>query len=154
MRGVAGLLAARVRRVGGLGVAQQLRQRAGQHAVAAVLPGLPGVLGGLAQMLFFQARAESLISRYHFARLAAPRHPSLFDPDGARAETLDQHRVVRDEEHRLARFAKILHPVERFALKVDVADRQGFIHDQNVRINVDCRGKGQTHQHSGRIGLH
>lgn len=114
---------------------------------------MPPVAGRFAQPLFFEPRAERLVRRDDLFRVADHRHPPLLQPQRARAEPLDQRRLVRDEEHRLPGFAKILHPVKRLALEIDVADRQGFVNDQHVRIDMDRRSEGQPHQHSGRIGL-
>ena len=38
-------------------------------------------------------------------------------------------------------------------LKDRVADRECFIHDQNIWLGVDRDGKGEAHVHARRVGL-
>ena len=47
-----------------------------------------------------------------------------------------------------------MHLAHATLAKIDVAHRQGFIHQQDFRIHVDGHGERQPHHHAARIRFH
>ena len=61
---------------------------------------------------------------------------------------------VRDEQDGDAARAQFVHLAHAALAEVDVADRQRFIHQQDLGVHVDGHGEGQPHHHAAGIGLH
>ena len=61
---------------------------------------------------------------------------------------------VRDEQDGDAARAQLVDLAHAALPEVDVADRQRFVHQQDLRIDIDRDREGQPHHHAARIGLH
>ena len=79
---------------------------------------------------------------------------ALVEPQRLVAEPLDQVQRVRDEQDRLAAPAELGELVEALVRERLVADRQHFVDQQHVGIDVDRHGEPEAHVHAGRVGLH
>ena len=60
---------------------------------------------------------------------------------------------MRDEQDRLAAAAELRELVEALVREALVADREHFVDQQHVGIDVDRDGEAQPHVHAGRVGL-
>ncbi len=61
---------------------------------------------------------------------------------------------MRHEQDRLAAALELRELVEALVGEALVADRQHFVDEQHVGIDVDRDGKPEAHVHAGRIRLH
>ena len=95
-----------------------------------------------------------LIHIHHFARrpfsdkfaLMKQNHPvTVFD---------NASHIVCNHQDGRALFADLLHPAVAFGLEEYISYRQSLIYDQNFRIYVDRKSKGQTDKHTAGIGLY
>ena len=79
--------------------------------------------------------------------------PALFHEEAAIAQPLDHVHVVADEDHRppAARHVSIL--PRHFFWNCGVADRQHFIDDQDLRLEMRGHRKGQPHVHAAGVAL-
>ena len=96
---------------------------------------------------------KTLVSRNHRRRIAHLLYRSLFKPNRARTQRLDLVHRMRAKKNCRPLVAQGHDAVERLARKRAVADRQGFIDDQNVRVDAGGDGKSQPNVHSAGIGL-
>ncbi len=90
----------------------------------------------------------------HFARRSALHDFSGVEPDHVFAELGDEAHVVTHDEHGPAGPADVLHLSEAFSLERDVADRENFVNDQHVRLEMRGDGECETDVHAGRVTLH
>ncbi len=90
----------------------------------------------------------------HRRRISVAHQPSLVDPDGAAAVVQHLLPNVRDEEHGLSRLPELLDPRVAFPLELLVADREGLVHEEDVRLDVGRDRKRETGRHPGRVGAH
>src|SRR5471032_1200587 len=61
---------------------------------------------------------------------------------------------MADEQDRAAAAGHLRHAIETLRLEFRVADRQHFIHDEDLRLEVSGDGKGETDVHAHRVALH
>ncbi len=76
-----------------------------------------------------------------------------FKEDHAIAQVLDRRHTVADEHHRAPLPGDIAHFAHAFAAELRVPDRQHFIDQQHLRVEVGGDGKGQPHLHPAGIAL-
>ena len=81
-------------------------------------------------------------------------YPPGVQPQRFVAEALDQAERVRDEQDRLAAALELGELVEALVREALVADREHFVDQQHVGIDVDRDGESEPHVHAGRVGLH
>jgi len=82
---------------------------------------------------------SSPLLQYH-SRLTQPLH---------RAE------IVTDEQHRAPVFPRhVFHFAEALLLKLGVADRQHFVHNEDLLFQMRRYGKRQTHIYAAAIAFH
>src|ERR1700722_9920694 len=62
--------------------------------------------------------------------------------------------VMTDKQNRTAAFCNIVHFTQAFFLKLSVSHRKNLIHNQNLRLQMRCHGKGKSHIHSRGITLY
>ena len=62
--------------------------------------------------------------------------------------------VVRDEEHRPAGAAELLHPAQAAPLELGVADREHLVDEQDLGLEVRGDGEREPHVHAARVALH
>ena len=77
----------------------------------------------------------------------------MVEPQRAVADGLHVAGGVRDEQDGDAARAQLVHLAHAALAEVDVADRQRFVHQQDLGIDVDRHGERQAHHHAARIGL-
>jgi hypothetical protein len=94
-----------------------------------------------------QVRADDAL------RITGAFDPSGIEPQRLVAEALDQPERMRDEQDRLAAALELGELVEALVGESLVADRQDFVHEQDVRIDVDRHRETEPHVHARRIGL-
>ena len=58
---------------------------------------------------------------------------------------------MRDEEKRLAPLPKVRHSLVALGPVALVPDRQHFVHEENVRVDLGGDGEGQPRRHAGRV---
>ena len=81
-------------------------------------------------------------------RRSGPCYLSLFDQDSPVAKGQDRPHIMADKKHGTPTVAgDVLHLPDTAVLKLGIADRQHFIHDENFRIQVCRYRKSQTHVH-------
>ena len=89
----------------------------------------------------------------HAVRFADIDHAAVIEPQDAIADRLHVADGVRNEQDgdtALAEFVDLAHAA---LAKVNVADGQRFIHQQDFRIDIDRDGEGQAHHHAAGVGL-
>src|SRR2546430_262563 len=107
--------------------------------------------GALALLLL----ADFLVMRVDdVVRYALRGKDAVVEPDRALAETRNRAEIVRDEHNRLLRCAELADLREALVLEVLVTDRQHFVHQENVRLQVHGDRETETHIHAARVGLH
>ena len=80
-----------------------------------------------------------------------PIHPqaSLVYPNRAGTQVFDRRHVVRHEDHRPAPLTHFTHRAQALLLEGRIANRQHFVHEQDVRFQVRGYRKAQTKEHAG-----
>ena len=61
---------------------------------------------------------------------------------------------MRYEDDGLSLLFKVFQRLEAFLLEGDIAHSQGFIDEQDIRVNLGRDGKTQSDIHTSRIGLY
>ena len=61
---------------------------------------------------------------------------------------------MADKDDGLTHLLKFFEFMIAFRLKENIPYRQRFVHDQDLRIDIDRHRKGKTHKHTAGIGLH
>ncbi len=79
--------------------------------------------------------------------------PSLVHPDRPLAQLRHGLHLVRDEEHRAAGLAQVLHAPEAAALELRVTDGEHLVHEQDLGLEVSRDGEGEPHRHPARVAL-
>ncbi len=80
-------------------------------------------------------------------------HPAALEPHGIVAETFDEAQRVRHEQNRLPETTELREFVEALVRESLVADREDFVYEQHVGIDVDRHRKPEPHVHAGGVGL-
>jgi hypothetical protein len=105
------------------------------------------------QRLFLSARDVQQVSVDHALRIALGLHPALVEPQRLVAEPEHEVERMRDEHHRAALPPHLAELVETLVREGFVADRQHFVDEQHVGIDVDGHGEAEPHVHAGRVRL-
>src|SRR5947209_3947453 len=79
---------------------------------------------------------------------------ALIEQDSTVAETSDRLQVMTNEENGLARASQVIDAVHATMLKHNVAHRQRFVDQQNLRIYIDRDGKRQSHEHPAGVSFY
>jgi len=66
----------------------------------------------------------------------------------------DAAQIMTDEHNGLAHFLEFFEFVITFSLEKYIADTQCFVHNQDLRLDVNGHSKSQTDEHTAGIGLH
>ena len=83
-----------------------------------------------------------------------PVDATAVQPQRRVAEPLDKGQRMRDQENRLPAAAKLRELVQALVGEAFVADRQHFVDEQHVGIDVNRHGEPEPHVHARRVGLH
>ena len=106
-----------------------------------------------ADVLFaFQSGDDGVVVVEYVIGSAVAGHDPLIEQDGTVAEGFDGTGVVGDEQQGGALIAELANPGEAFVLEVGVADRQGFIDDQDVGADGGGDAEGEADLHSAGVG--
>ena len=70
------------------------------------------------------------------------------------AEGLHLGDSVRDEQNGHACVAHLVHLAHAALAEIDVADRERFVDQQDLGLDVNRDGKSQAHAHAARVSLH
>src|SRR5436305_1109313 len=96
---------------------------------------------------------DLLVTVQNICGFAVCFNTSCVEENGARTESADRVRVMRDEENSRAPFLHLFNPAQAALLKDSVADRKRFVNNQDLRVCTDGDGEGQAYVHAARIGL-
>ena len=88
-----------------------------------------------------------------FLRRASKIHNPLAEHDHAARELHDRVHVMTDKQNRTPMAGHVFHFSETFLLKFRIPDRQHFIHDQNLRLEMRGDREGETHIHAAAVAL-
>src|SRR5687768_247588 len=88
-----------------------------------------------------------------FGRPALFEDLSRIEQHDARADGLDHAHLVADEHDRRAARLHLADAQEALMLEDGIANGKRFVHEEDVRIDVDRGGKRQPHEHPARIEL-
>ena len=80
-------------------------------------------------------------------------YAAVIEPHDAVAQSFDVGGGVGDEEHGDAAGAQLMNFAHAALAKVDIAHGEGFIHQQNLGVDVNGDGEGEADGHAARIGL-
>src|ERR1017187_7690779 len=156
------------------GVALRIQHGDSQHFRAAVAIAVVDVWNALDDFRSAHARACARTLRrafqhqvrrvlFHHGRQILSHHPvrfadlpkaALLQPQGAVADGIYIGDGVGNEQNRDAPRAQFVHLAHAALPEVDVAHRQGFVHQQDLRVHVDGYSKREPDDHTARIGLH
>ena len=109
---------------------------------------------GRARLLVTRVLVHPLVAPRHLGRAAVVDHVTALQHHRPRAQLAHAREVVAHQEHGAPLAAQVLHPAEALVPEMQVPDRQHFVDDQNLRLEVRGDGKRQPHVHPARIGLH
>ena len=90
----------------------------------------------------------------HAVGLAEFDHPAVVEPQGAVADGFHVADRMGNEQNRDAARAQFMHLAHAALAEIDIAHRQSFVHQQDLRVHVDGDGKGQAHHHAAGVRLH
>jgi len=79
---------------------------------------------------------------------------SVLEQDRPVAELSDRLHLVRDEDHRAPGLAQVLHAPQAPFLELGVADREHFVDQKDLRLEMGRDGERETDVHPARIALH
>ncbi len=79
--------------------------------------------------------------------------PAVVQPHRAIAESLHVAGGVRHEENGDSAGAQFVNLAHAALAEVNVADGEGFVHQQNLGIEMDGDREGEPHDHAAGIGL-
>jgi hypothetical protein len=130
-------------------VSQELEPRKPNLTVAATILDAPEVgneRGGIGR--------RRHVSRDHILGRSIQADLTAIDPDSTRAEVLDSSHVVGDKHNRPATASHILHGADALLLERCVPNRQYFIDQEQVRLEVRGDSKTKPQKHSRRVTLH
>src|SRR5205085_10039494 len=86
-------------------------------------------------------------------RRTAGKPPTVIEQQRPIAKILDCTQVVRNKHDSLARPLQFSHAVDALRLKICIADREHFVEQKNISLEVRGNCKSQSQIHSGGIAL-
>src|SRR5437868_782535 len=86
-------------------------------------------------------------------RRTAGNHSTVIEQQRPIAQILDCTQVVRNKHDGLARPLQFSHAVDALRLKICIADREHFVEQKNISLELRCNCKSQSQIHSGGIAL-
>ena len=90
---------------------------------------------------------------HHAVRVAQLDHAAAVQPESPVADGFHVGHRVRNEQDGDAARAHLVNLAHAALAKIDVADGQGLVHQQNFRVHIDSHSEGQPHHHAARISL-
>ena len=87
-------------------------------------------------------------------RLSAHEQFALIQQQRSVAQVDYRAAAMGDEEDRAATMLNRANPRKTLALEGLVADREGFVNDEDVRLDADGYREGQPHVHAAAVGFH
>jgi hypothetical protein len=107
--------------------------------------------------LFSSSRASRVPDRYHpIASAGVPRNATAprFEHDRIGAERRDAVELVRYDDHGDAAGYQFADSPESTLLESEVTDREDFIHDEDLRIEVRRDGESESGVHAAGVAFH
>src|SRR5688572_20630953 len=95
------------------------------------------------EILFDHVRAWT--KRFYF---------TLLQPDRLAAQATNRLHVVTHKQHGAAGMREVAHLPQTLALKSHIANRQHFVDDENLSLEMRGDGKSEPHVHAARVTLH
>ena len=99
-------------------------------------------------------RLHRAIVRDAVRRRAVEDAGAAVEHQRAPRERRDRLHVVAHEQHRAPGVRDLLHLAEALALELAVADREHFVDDQDLRLEVRRDGEREPHVHAAAVVLH
>ena len=90
---------------------------------------------------------------HHLLRRTFVQKIPLVQEDHPVAVLRDAAQVMAHDQDRLALGFEFFKLVKTLCLEKNISYGKRLIHDQDLRIDIDGNGEGQTHEHSAGIGL-
>jgi hypothetical protein len=98
------------------------------------------------------AEGPVVVELRHGRRVSVAHDPALVDPHGAPAVLADLRERVRDEENRFPGSSEVLDSVVALPLETLVSDRERFVHEQDVGLDVGRDRECEARGHARRVG--
>ena len=105
-------------------------------------------LFGSRELLLFASADVGQIRANNTLRVAGPAYLAAVEPQRFVAEPLDQIERMGHEQDRLAASLEFAELVEALVGKAFVSNGEHFVHEQDVRIDVNRHGKAEAHVHA------
>src|SRR6185369_9063172 len=86
--------------------------------------------------------------------LSLRHYSSLLDDKCLLADASHGRHVVSNEQNRSTLDSDVAHLLETLLLKLSIANRQYFINEQHLRLQMCCDAKREPDVHTTRITLH
>jgi hypothetical protein len=97
------------------------------------------------------ADGPAMIELGHGRDVAVANESPLVNPHGPAAVLPDLREGVRDEENGLARFPEVFDALVALQLKTLVPDRERFVDEKDLRLDVGGDGEREPRRHAARI---
>jgi hypothetical protein len=78
----------------------------------------------------------------------------VIHPDGTVSKTSYGFQIMRNENDRHTLMFELLNPANAALLKEKIADRQRFVHDQDVGIHMNRHSESEPDEHATGIGFY
>ena len=111
---------------------------------------LRALFGSRELLLFASAHVRQIRANNTF-RVSRPAYLAAVEPQRFVAEPLDQTERMGHEQDRFAPPLEFAELIEALVGKAFVSNGEYFVHEQDVRIDVNRHGKAEAHVHSRRV---
>ena len=108
----------------------------------------PGLLGVPPRLSGFSKYCDIICGRRPVAD-----NETRTEMDRARTKRLNGSHVMADKQHGSSCAGDFGHFAKAFFLKLGVADRQDFVDNENLGLEMGGDGEGEAHIHAARIAL-
>src|ERR1700731_390261 len=88
------------------------------------------------------------VLHYNEIRLADGFDIAMIEPDGAVAESFNISGGVRNEQNSNSAGAQFMNLAHAALPEVNIADCECLVHQENLRIDVNCHGKCESDDHA------
>ena len=110
--------------------------------------------GGIAALLVGRPDPVKIISAGDLAGRAKLPHLSFIQPQAALAKRLDGPDIMAGEQQRRSTIQHRAHAPHALCLEPGIANRQGFVDDQDIRSDMRGNREGKTDIHAAGVGLY
>src|SRR5262245_54234940 len=106
------------------------------------------------ELLVLRARNVHQIGIDHALRVTVRPDDTRVEPERLVAESRHQVQRMRHEQNRSASAAEFRKLVETLVRECLITDREHFVDEQNIGVDIDRNRKTKAHVHAGRVRLH